>query len=87
MFLNVMCGCKLYENNFSTFYKHAEQKPNMVDEEKENIQEGVTILTLPQKINITQVMITERKSCFVNKSEICQEKAQNEVATFRRRSR
>jgi len=57
------------------------------DEEKENIQEGVTILTLPRKVDIKQVMTTERKSCFVYKSEIYKEKSQNKVAAFRRRSR
>jgi len=46
-------------------------------EEKEYIQEWVTILKLPRKIDIKQVMTTERKSCFVYKSEIYKERAQN----------
>jgi len=54
---------------------------------KKNFQEGVTILTLPRKINIKQVMTTERKSSFVYKSRIYKDKAENKVAKFRRRSR
>jgi inner membrane protein involved in colicin E2 resistance len=40
------------------------------DKEKENFQEELTILTLPRKINIKQVMTTERKSFSVYKSRI-----------------
>ena len=40
------------------------------EEEKENFQERVTVLVLPRKINIKQVMTTERKSFFVYKSRI-----------------
>ena len=59
----------------------------IVDEEKENFQKGVIILTLLKKINIKQVMTIGRKSFFVYKNRMYKEKAQNKVAKFRRRSR
>jgi hypothetical protein len=39
------------------------------DEEKENFREGVTILMLPRKITMKQVMTRERKSFFVIRTE------------------